>query len=264
MDADARVAQHSIRKSSHGRTQLFVPSQTTVLREIKCLAGARSYDRPSVYHVLHGTKLRGDGDSVTCWHCCDVVSGDAGQIIPIPRAYDAAERCYHVYGNACCPGCAKAYIIEHSSFDRGQQIALLQRMLREVYGVCGTVLETPPRASLQRFGGPFRRTATPRAACQIVEPPFVSYCMIAEEHVAHDEGPRTAGPSSSRVQPEAASEECLEEPLPTGLFREYATRQEEVSDPPMLPPVAAPAPRKRTVAPVAAGDGPMSKFVRNA
>tara|TARA_B110001450_G_C17616997_1_gene479643 strand:+ start:200 stop:715 length:516 start_codon:yes stop_codon:yes gene_type:complete len=57
------------------------------------------------------------------------------------------------------------------------------RMLRDVYGIEGSITEAPPRLSLKMFGGPFdiepfrRQTMT----CSIVTPPFISYCMLLEE-----------------------------------------------------------------------------------
>jgi hypothetical protein len=61
------------------------------------------------------------------------------------------------------------------------------RMLRDVYGIEGSVTEAPPRLSLKMFGGPFdiesfrKQTMT----CSIVTPPFISYCMLIEERNPH-------------------------------------------------------------------------------
>jgi len=41
-----------IRKAPYGRTELFLPSKGTLLREVKCMGGISRYDRASVYHVL--------------------------------------------------------------------------------------------------------------------------------------------------------------------------------------------------------------------
>ena len=141
-----------------------------------------------------------------CWHCCEEIvdsaekSASANQgtdspstsilpppspfssRIPMPRVYDAAEGVYYVYGVACSPACAKAYIIEHTSFDRAQHLNTLAHMLRDLYGIEGHVVETPPRPALARFGGSFDpRRATAAFECRVVEPPFVSYCMLVEE-----------------------------------------------------------------------------------
>ena len=116
-----------------------------------------------------------------CWHCCEPIEDNA-TAIPLPRAFDPNEQVYHAYGRTCSPGCAKAYVIEHTTFDRGQHLNTLVRMLREVYGVEQPVVETPPRPALRRAAGPSTHATSRarRAACY--DPPFVSYCMIVEEH----------------------------------------------------------------------------------
>ena len=49
--------------------------------------------------------------------------------------FDPSERVFHVYGWFCSANCAKAYILEHSTFDRGYQMNIFVRMLREVYNI---------------------------------------------------------------------------------------------------------------------------------
>ena len=39
----------------------------------------------------------------------------------------------------CSANCAKAYVLEHSTFDRGYQMNMFVRMLRDVYGIDSTV-----------------------------------------------------------------------------------------------------------------------------
>lgn len=214
----------SVRKSAFGRTQLFLPTPSVLMREVKCMGGITRRDSASVFHVL--PDLLRPGTHSACWHCCESV-GDAP--MPIPRIFDTTENIYHVYGCVCCPGCAKAYILEHTSFDRGKHLDVLVHMLRSVYGMTGPILETPPRPSLKRFGGYFDPRNPPRAACRLVEPPFVSYCMIAEERMAEQELP---------IQ----DAEDLEEPPPPGLYMDFLREE-----------------RKRAASPVA---GPLARFVK--
>ena len=225
-------AARLVRKSAYGRTQLFLPSPTAVLREVKCMGGMTKKDAASVYHVLPPAHA----EPVACWHCCEPCAG-AGAVVPIPRYYDAGEQVYHVYGATCCPGCAKAYVLEHTHFDRGQHLNVLVKMLREIYGVTRPVVETPPRAALKRFGGPFDPTTQPKAACRLVEPPFVSYTMIVEERV---------GQAMELVE----EAESLQEPPPPGIYADYVRAQ------------TAPLPSKRPREPPAPGTGPMSRFVK--
>ena len=219
----------SVRKSAYGRTQLFLPSTTTLMREVKCMGGVTQYANASVYHLL-------SHESKCCWHCAEPVR-DPKRRIALPRLYDADEGVYHVYGCACSPGCAKAYVLEHTTFDRGQHLNVLVRMLREVYGVTDPVRAAPPRPALLRWGGPFDPRKQTKAECRLVEPPFVSYCMLAEERVPAEEL--------------AEEEDKDKEPA---LYESFV--RDRVPAPPATPVPKEPAKRKRDV------EGPLSKFVQ--
>jgi len=174
---DEVIPKHpsTIRKSAFGRTSLFIPSSDVLLREIQCMGGVSRHENASVYHMHEvGNK------KVACWHCCETFEGSPLQI---PRLYDPVEKVYHVYGNFCSANCGKAYIIENSTYDRGQHLNVFVRMLREVYGIKKKVVEAPPRISLDKFGGPFniKTFRTMENICNICQPPFVSYCMVVQE-----------------------------------------------------------------------------------
>ena len=123
-----------VRKSAYGRTQLFLPDRGVVMREVKCMGGVLRRDAASVFHLLAEARHE---PGAACWHCCEPIDGDPSTVVPLPRLYDAAAQVYHVYGRTCPPGCAKAYVLEHTTFDRGQHLNTLVRMLREVFGVEG-------------------------------------------------------------------------------------------------------------------------------
>lgn len=235
MDNRTRV----IRKSSYGRTQLFLPESGAVFREIKCMGGIVRRDGTSVYHTVPDART---AEGAACWHCCEPIA-DPASAVPLPRVYDATEDVYHVYGRTCSPSCAKAYVLEHTTFDRGNHLNTLMRMLRDLYGVRGPVVETPPRAALKRFGGTFDPRGATKASCRLVEPPFVSYCMIVEEHVAAPAAP------AAELEPTVDMEEdALAEPAPPALFDAFLERTAAA------PPKAAPSQKRGRAT------GPMSKF----
>ena len=244
-----------VRKSVYGRTQLFLPSATTLLREVKCNGGVTRHDTASVYHVI--APCHGSGREVACWHCCDSIPGGDG--MPIPRAYDSTEHKYHVIGRVCCPGCAKAYILEHTSYERGQHLNVLVKFLREVYGVVTSVVETPPRPSLVRFGGPFDPRTQPRTLCQLVEPPFVSYCMLASE--------RIGVPTPLAPPPSTEADDALDEPQLPGLYTNFLARQNNASSSSAKPSSS----RRTSPAAVRVGsrrpggipsDAPLARFIK--
>lgn len=250
-----------VRKSAYGRTRLFLPStESTLLRELRSSGGIVRRDTASAYHTLpeaYGTESEGSA----CWHCCDPIP-PGHLVVPLPRLYDADTRVYYVYGRTCSAECAKAYVLEHTTFDRGQHLNTLTRMLRDLYGITHAVTETPPRPALKRFGGPFDPRCLPKTAktCRLVEPPFVSYCMIVEE--------QGAVASSTEVEvgvrPSTIAEtDELVEPHPPALFDAFVQETAEGR-------TAAPPPPKRAKSNSTAKNrasckrpnGPMSRFMK--
>lgn len=204
----------SIRKTAYGRTELFLPSPGSIVREVKCMGGIQRYANASVYHML--PNLHETRGLTCCWHCCEPISGSG---VVIPRMYDTTERVYYVMGLTCSPQCAKAYIIEHTSFERGQHLNVLSKMLREVYDFTGPLVAAPPKPSLKRFGGPFDTTHVSKVDCTLLHPPFVSYCMLVEERYAVD-GDSPMEPSSDLLSGDLPVDEAeaLDEPPPPSLF----------------------------------------------
>lgn len=171
----------TLRKAAFGRTNLFLTSSTAIFKEIRCSASFNTRQASaSVFHAHGGNNAQTKPESCVCWHCCHPYEGVGFRL---PRLYDPNESVYHVYGWMCSANCAKAYILEHSTFDRGYQMNIFVRMLREVYGIEESINETPPRTALKMFGGPFDIETFRKQTnvCLTVTPPFVSYCMLIEE-----------------------------------------------------------------------------------
>ena len=239
-----------IRKSAYGRTQLFLPSSSAIVREVKCMGGIARYDTASVYHVMPDL-MQPQAAPICCWHCCEQLQ-DGAACLPIPRVYDSSEQMYHVYGAVCSPGCAKSYILEHTTFDRGEHLNVLTRMLREVYGLTHCIRESPPRASLARFGGVFAaRPLAEHVECRMQTPPFVSYTMIAEEHQTGAAEDVQDHPSAATAYVEEA--DTFEEPQGPGMFTAFVRTRE----------AAAPAKPKRRSQEDAPASGPMAKFIKS-
>lgn len=174
-----------LKRSVYNRTKLFVPEAETY-DELRCSSSITQYvNRDSRFHSLAALNSRTASDyartALHCWH--DTCAFD-GPVVPLPKSYDSAQKCFVVYGCFCSLSCAKAHLCERSTFDTGMQLVLLERMAKEVYGV-GNVIAAPPRLSLDRFGGPYSlerfRGMTPRHEVTLVAPPFVSTYMVCEE-----------------------------------------------------------------------------------
>lgn len=65
---------------------------------------------------------------------------------------------YHVYGNFCTPQCGLSYLLnEHlDSHVRWERMALLHRMYRPSDSAGIRIYPSPPRESLQKFGGVYK------------------------------------------------------------------------------------------------------------
>lgn len=179
MDETLNRNEHNvIRKSAFGRTNLFLTTKGVLLREIK--SSSSTITRNAVTSIFH---VHSSAKSVckVCWHCSYDLDPD--HACRIPRLYDNTNKMYHVYGWFCCAACSKAYILEHSTFDRGYQMNIFLRMLRDVYNINESITEAPPRHALQKYGGPFDIETFRKQTnvCTVVQPPFVSYCMLIEE-----------------------------------------------------------------------------------
>lgn len=245
-----------IRKSAFGRTQLFLPTTTDLIREVKCMGGVTKHDAATVYHVMNDARKEA---TACCWHCAESIENE-DTVVPLPRVYDSAEGVFHTYGRTCSPGCAKAYILEHTSFDRGQHLNVLIKMLREVYDFTDNIVETPPRPGLKKFGGVFdTKRKNKRVRCRLLQPPFVSYCMLVEEQMNVDTKKKLLN-----IVPMETDDDMLDEPHPEGIYERFVKQKEDEK-------------KKRKVGTTEEGSssssngplparkvakGPMSKFVR--
>lgn len=212
--AATETAGRVVRKSAYGRTDLFLAHAPVLFREIRCMGGVQRRDAANVYHVLDSASAA----TSCCWHCCEPIHGTA---YPIPRVYDATEQKYYVYGATCRPACAKAYIMEHTTFNRGEYMNVFTKMMRDVYGITTPIHETPPRAALQRFGGAFDPTAAPRAGSVLLEPPFISYCMVLEEHARGNNAQHQQQQLFATALPNIEDSEMIEEPELESAFASY-------------------------------------------
>lgn len=214
----------TIRKSAFGRTNLFLTTNSTLFKEVKCSASTMTRQATaSIYHVHNTNDVESMNkcQNMVCWHCChnfDTVG------FRLPRSYDPSEQVYHVYGWFCSANCGKAFILEHSTFDRGYQMNVFVRMLREVYGISSGITEAPPRISLRMFGGPFdiETFRNQKNVCYVVHPPFVSYCMLIEERQPIESMGETG--SSTKTNNMRGTVKGLRRPDPNNtpdLFEEY-------------------------------------------
>jgi hypothetical protein len=127
-----------------------------------------------------------------CFHCCHPFDTPP---VWIPQHMDNTGT-YHVMPTPFCSlGCAKAHLVELNPFNCSQQLFLLNRVAREVYGHTSTeIVAAPPRQCLRAFGGmldvaEFRGQTCPH---ELTLPPFVPIQVyvrrVSTEPSTEDEG----------------------------------------------------------------------------
>jgi len=88
-----------------------------------------------------------------------------------------------------------------------------------VYNITTPIIETPPRPALQRFGGVFNpRSFCQPAECRLIQPPFVSYCMLVEENAKYAESEM---PQLPVVPMQVEEADAFDEPCPPALYTKF-------------------------------------------
>lgn len=172
-----------LKRSEFNRTKLFVADAQNYDERRSSTSITQYVDRDSRFHSLAPLNNRTAPDyaatTLHCWH--DSLPFD-GPVVPVPKAYDASQQCFVVFGCFCSLSCAKAFLSERSTYETGMQLVLLERMATEVYGV-REVVAAPPRLSLDIYGGPYsiERFRGQRREVTLKAPPFVASYMVCEE-----------------------------------------------------------------------------------
>lgn len=205
----------ALRKSAFGRTSIFTDvDPRTSIHCVRTASAATQRIDGALYHDLADASKR--VETLCCWHCCEPMDPE-GPHFAIPKTFNAAENMFYVYGHFDCLACCKAYIMAESGFDRGHQVNTFMQMAREVYACSEDIVEAPPRVSLRKFGGPFdmdefRQKPT---VARVVSPPFVSYCMLAEECATHNDEYMRIG---------EVDDDVFAEPAPVSLYDEFCAQ----------------------------------------
>jgi len=218
-----------VRKTAFGRTSLFLNNSqdATNVRCVRRSSSAMTRVHGATYHNLNDSERAVKG-AICCWHCCEEIT--EGNSFKIPKNYNSHEGVYHVYGHFDCLSCCKAFILEQSRFDCAHQMNLFTQMAQEVYGQHEPIVAAPPRISLQRFGGPMRIDEfrqCPRVV-RILEPPFVSYCMLAEEHPTAQTAVDASATEVAAIP--MVDDDAFSEPAPCALYNDFVEARRATPD----------------------------------
>jgi hypothetical protein len=116
-----------------------------------------------------------DTTEIACYWCAQQFGGR-----PVFIPYDEKKGTWYVYGNFCCPECARAYCLDEKedTHIRWEKVSLMHRLYASVVG--GRIYPAPSRLLLKQFGGrlsieDYRTTVRKRSVrVDIHYPPMVS------------------------------------------------------------------------------------------
>lgn len=147
----------------------------------------------TIYLDPHRLEVWPTSTSICCWHDTEPFS-TTPLSIPKSQLHGDDEMVYVVYGVFCSVECAARWIITNHR-DAAQILLRFNRLLVEVYKMDPvSVFEmklAPDAISLTKFGGPYTleafRAKNKTVVVELLEPPFITYDMVLQEH-ARDVG----------------------------------------------------------------------------
>ena len=121
-------------------------------------------------------------EGVACFHCCHEF---ATVPVWIPQSLDSRGLYWVRPTPFCSLNCAKAHLVEMNSFSSSQQMMLLHRVARDIYGHRDdSIVSAPARQCLRLFGGVMSieefRAENQHASVNIETPPFTPLNMFIE------------------------------------------------------------------------------------
>lgn len=143
-------------------------------------------------------------EGVACFHCCHEF-----ETVPvwIPQSLDSRGVYWVRPTPFCSLNCAKAHLVEMNSFSSSQQMMLLHRVARDIYGHRDeSIVSAPARQCLRLFGGVMSieefRAENQHAFVNIETPPFTPLNMFIERspHIRPVQPTAEAATDQSRVR----------------------------------------------------------------
>ena len=147
----------------------------------------------TIYLDPHRVGVWPTSTSICCWHDTEPFTTTPISI-PKSQLHGDDEMVYVVYGVFCSVECASRWIITHHR-DAAQILLRFNRLLVEVYMMNPVdvfdMKLAPDAISLSKFGGPYTldafRAKNKTVVVELLEPPFITYDMVLQEH-ARDVG----------------------------------------------------------------------------
>ena len=138
-----------------------------------------------------------ESTDVLCWNCCH---GFSTRPVPLPIKYDEHRDTFHVMGNFCSWGCAKAYSRDYgrSIAGRGSHAMAIALLRKRLTGAIEPLVAAPPRVVLTAFGGymsieEYRRlTDAAESSWNLTPPRLVTYAQVVYDRKRSEQKRRSS------------------------------------------------------------------------
>jgi hypothetical protein len=133
-----------------------------------------------------------------CWHCVRTLDTTP---VPLAQGQDPHSGLFIVYGLFCRWGCAKQYLLESQPWASSEKVFLLEELAHS-FGYHEYIVPSPPRHSLDIFGGPFSTESLPTGTIVASSPPVIISPLVyhfKSEELAEESRPTWLHRPSERV-----------------------------------------------------------------
>lgn len=181
------VLHRLLELSNLGRSKHVLCCIGFILQKLYCVKNKRSFHchyRMRIFYAMAPISEQ-DGShwmtpsnyAAACWHCLHKFENPP---FGIPSAFDEFNRT-ELSGNFCSIACCKGYVRSNAAYNSHIQMANIDRMAQEKYGINACIPSAPDRRCLTLLGGTlsieeFR--ATNEYDCKLIESPFVTQRLI--------------------------------------------------------------------------------------
>lgn len=129
------------------------PEQVNRIHVVCSSNERRGFEKRSVFFIH--PLFNGATEWMTKTHLVCRYDGEPFDSIPIPLpvGFDCDTNTYTCYGVFCSASCVKAYMENNVTFSNALSMIWLKKLMCEVFGDFGDIVESPPIDLLQKHGG---------------------------------------------------------------------------------------------------------------
>jgi len=134
--------------------------------------------------------------NIACYH-----DGEPFHTVPvcIPAGYNPETNTYETFGVVCSGSCAKAFMMDRPSYRNAGNMLLLNKLMRDVFGVHSEITEAPSRFRLIKYGGDLTIERFRELSCLLIRTIVHTGRMVTKMMVFEQTVPDAKGMSVAPV-----------------------------------------------------------------